>query len=81
MSTSAIEKIRRMGVRTIVNIASHSETTVPWKIPRKSLEGEGLVFLDWPIEKEAFSIDQLLKKYEAYKKDGVNVGASLLCPS
>lgn len=70
---AGMNQLKQMGVRVIVNMTSRNETTVPWKIPRETLEKEGFTFYDWPIEKEAFSIDQLLSKYATYEKGGVHV--------
>ncbi|KAL3468791.1 protein-tyrosine phosphatase-like protein [Aspergillus californicus] len=70
LTPAGVQTLKGLDIKFIINLTSPGESAVTWKLPRRVLEEQGLVFIDCPIQKEVFSVDGLLEKYGQYKNDG-----------
>ncbi|KAJ5655022.1 hypothetical protein N7490_002025 [Penicillium lividum] len=70
MTEKGLGDLQAMGIKYIVDLTCYGEKTLPWNIPLKTLQKRGLHRLHMPIEKESFSVERLLLKYNTYEEEG-----------
>lgn len=67
------EKLNCLGIRVIIDFTSPGERSVSQQQPLDDLRQEGVEIVRSPMEKESFSNDELIKKYEVYQQEGAEV--------